>query len=120
MKNNFFSYAFWVAVTGAIVIFLQNLGRVVGFDFNSTAFESIVLSFCGVLVVLGVLNKDKNEEGEDLPDSNNPKNNNEKSTDEKGENDEKIDETKKEEQNSNEKEGEKNKPDESDQDYEKD
>ena len=91
MKNNFSSYAFWVAVTGTIVIFLQNLGRVVGFDFNSTAFESIVLSFCGVLVVLGVLNKDKNEEGEDLPDSNNPKNNNEKSTDEKGENDEKID-----------------------------
>lgn len=80
MKNNFSSYAFWVAVTGAIVVFLQNLGKVVGFNFNSSAFESIVLSFCGILVVLGVLNQNKDENSdlkEDEPNLKDSSNENE-------------------------------------------
>lgn len=59
MKNNkFSSYSFWIAVTGAVVIFLKNLLQVFGLDFDSTAFETIVVSLCGVLVVLGVLTKE--------------------------------------------------------------
>ena len=62
MKNNkFSSYSFWIAVTGAVVIFLKNLLQVFGLDFNSTAFETIVVSLCGVLVVLGVLTKEDNK-----------------------------------------------------------
>lgn len=73
MNNNFSSYAFWVAVTGAIVVFLQNLGKVVGFNFNSSVFESIVLSFCGILVVLGVLNQNKDENSDSKEDEPNLK-----------------------------------------------
>ena len=62
MKNKFSSYAFWIAVSGAVVIFLKNLCQALGMDFDSTAFESIVVSICGILVVLGVLKKDKTEE----------------------------------------------------------
>ena len=65
MKNNkFSSYSFWIAVTGAVVIFLKNLLQVFGVDFDSTAFETIVVSLCGVLVVLGVLTKDNSSEDE--------------------------------------------------------
>lgn len=94
MKNNFSSYAFWVAVTGAIVVFLQNLGKVVGFNFNSSAFESIVLSFCGILVVLGVLNQNKDENSdlkEDEPNLKDSSNENEELSKEiKAENEENI------------------------------
>lgn len=62
MKNNkFSSYSFWIAVSGAVVIFLKNLLQVFGVSFDTTAFETIVVSLCGVLVVLGVLTKDKDE-----------------------------------------------------------
>lgn len=94
MNNNFSSYAFWVAVTGAIVVFLQNLGKVVGFNFNSSAFESIVLSFCGILVVLGVLNQNKDENSdlkEDEPNLKDSSNENEELSKEiKAENEENI------------------------------
>lgn len=62
MRNNkFSSYSFWIAVSGAVVIFLKNLLQVFGVSFDTTAFETIVVSLCGVLVVLGVLTKDKDE-----------------------------------------------------------
>lgn len=63
MKNNkFSSYSFWIAVSGAVVIFLKNLLQVFGVPFDSSTFETIVVSLCGVLVVLGVLTKEKNTE----------------------------------------------------------
>ena len=60
-NNKFSSYSFWIAVSGAVVIFLKNLLQVFGVSFDTTAFETIVVSLCGVLVVLGVLTKDKDE-----------------------------------------------------------
>ena len=55
--KKFSSYAFWLAFVGALVVFLEDIEALLGIDINTTLIESVILSFCGILVVLGVVTK---------------------------------------------------------------
>lgn len=46
---------FWISLTGAVLLVLQNLGEAFGFKIDSNLVNTIVSSICGVLVVVGVL-----------------------------------------------------------------
>jgi uncharacterized membrane protein len=56
-KEKFKSYGFIMAVTGAIIIFLQSLGSAFGFEFDEANITYIVDALCGVLIVLGIVVK---------------------------------------------------------------
>ena len=64
MKKLFRSYAFWVALAGAVVIFLEDISALIGLDINVSVIESLIMSICGVLVVLGIVKK------KDTPETN--------------------------------------------------
>ena len=53
------NYAFWVGLASAVVIFLEDFEKLLGIDINTNLVESLILSFCGILVVLGIVVKDK-------------------------------------------------------------
>jgi len=57
LKEKFKSYGFIMAVTGAVIIFLQSLGSAFGFQFDEAKITYIVDGICGVLIVLGVVVK---------------------------------------------------------------
>lgn len=60
LLSKFKKYTFWVGFVGVFVLFLQNLARALGYDIDTTNIESAIMSFCGVLVVLGIVSKDEN------------------------------------------------------------
>ncbi len=71
MKVDFKSYTFWVALTGAVLILMERLGSAFDFSLSGEVFEGIIFAICGVLVVLGVLNKnDHNDENNADSDDN--------------------------------------------------
>ena len=55
MKEKFKNYSFWISVAGAVILLLNNLGKIFGFTVDNEAIFSIVDGVCGVLVVFGVL-----------------------------------------------------------------
>ena len=59
MKEKFKSYSFWMSVTGAVILVLNNLGKVFGFTVDNQAITSIIDSVCGMLVVFGILTMPK-------------------------------------------------------------
>ncbi len=63
--KKFSSYAFWIAFVGALVVFLEDIEALFGIDINTTLVESVILSFCGILVVLGVVHKTTKEDVEE-------------------------------------------------------
>ena len=60
--KRFKTYAFWVALSGAIVILVQSLGKLFGFQIESSIIENVIMSICGVLVVLGIVTKTPEEQ----------------------------------------------------------
>lgn len=58
--SKFKKYSFWVALMSAVVLLIENLSAIFGFEFNKSIFESVFLSVCGILVVLGIIVNDKN------------------------------------------------------------
>lgn len=56
--KRFKKYSFWVAFSGAIIILVDCVCRAFGYQFDSAVIESIIMSICGVLVVLGIVVKD--------------------------------------------------------------
>ena len=79
------TYAFWVALSGAVVILVQSIANLFGFSVDSSTIENVIMSICGVLVVLGiVVNPSKINDGtikDDVSDSENDKNTNLESED---------------------------------------
>ena len=71
--NRFKTYAFWLALSSSIVILVQSIGKLFNFEIESSTIENIIMSICGVLVVLGIVTKD--------PGSENKKESSEKNTD---------------------------------------
>lgn len=67
MMNRFKTYAFWLALSSAIVILVQSLGKLFGFEIESSVIENVIMSICGVLVVLGIVTKNpENNEKEEV------------------------------------------------------
>lgn len=55
MKNKFKSYSFWTALSGAVVVLLQALGKCFGFSIESDIVTGIIMAIAGILVVFGVV-----------------------------------------------------------------
>ena len=64
--NKFKTYAFWLALSSAVVILVQSIGKLFGFEIESSTIENVIMSICGVLVVLGIVTKNtETNKGED-------------------------------------------------------
>lgn len=55
MKDKFKSYSFWTALSGAVVVLLQALGKCFGFSIESDIVTGIIMAIAGILVVFGVV-----------------------------------------------------------------
>ena len=71
----FKNYSFWTAFAGAVVIFLNALGDLLGFSIDNEVITAVITGFAGVLVVLGVVtmseqdakgNKKENQEDKEI------------------------------------------------------
>ena len=72
--SKFKKYSFWIAFTGVVVIFIKNIAELFGFEIDTGAIENVIMSLCGVLVVLGLVIKEdesvKTEESNHLESDN--------------------------------------------------
>ena len=69
MKNKFKSYSFWMSVCAAVILVINNLGNIFGFEISAELVTKLVDSVCGVLILFGVLatfKKDSAENTEDI------------------------------------------------------
>lgn len=79
MKNFFKkmkSYSFWASLSAAIIILINSLGNAFGFSIENQLVEDIIMSFAGVLVVIGLVSKSekkKENESEEIVDDENKK-----------------------------------------------
>lgn len=55
LKNRIKTYAFWVALSSAVVVLVQSIGKLFGFEIESSTIENVIMSICGVLIVLGIV-----------------------------------------------------------------
>lgn len=65
LKSRIKSYKFWVALSSAVVIFVNTLGKVFNFEIPPEVIEGVIMAFCGVLVVFGVVEKPKQSDKTD-------------------------------------------------------
>ena len=52
------SYSFWVSLSGALIIFINCLGRIFNFQIENEIVEGVIMSIAGLLVVLGFVTKE--------------------------------------------------------------
>lgn len=62
MKNKFKSYSFWTALSGAVVVLLQAIGKCFGFSIESDIVTGIIMAIAGILVVFGVVSMPNNDD----------------------------------------------------------
>lgn len=73
MKEKFKSYSFWMSVTAAVILVINNIGKVFGFTVDNSAITNIIDSVCGVFVVFGILTMpNKKEDTSIIKESTNP------------------------------------------------
>lgn len=61
MKDRIKSHSFWTALSGAVVVLLQALGKCFGFAVNDEIVSGIIMAVAGILVVLGIVTMPKNK-----------------------------------------------------------
>lgn len=76
MMSRFKTYAFWLALSSAVVILVQSVGKLFGFEIESSTIENVIMSICGVLVVLGIVTKKSTPENEKNMEDKNKESNN--------------------------------------------
>lgn len=59
------SYGFWVALSGAVVMLVNALGKIFGFAVKDELVSGLIMAIAGVLVVFGVVVMPKNDKKED-------------------------------------------------------
>ena len=57
MKKKFRTTSFWLGLSGAVVIVLETLSNIIGINLHSREVESVILSICSALVMLGIVTK---------------------------------------------------------------
>ena len=57
MKKKFRTTTFWLGLCGSIVIVLESISGAFGINLYSKEIESIIMSICSALVVLGIITK---------------------------------------------------------------
>lgn len=65
LKNRVKTYAFWVALSSAVVVLVESFGKLLGFHIESTTIENVIMSICGVLIVLGIVTNSDSGTGSD-------------------------------------------------------
>lgn len=76
LKNLIKTYGFWTSLAGAIVVLVNSICRIFGFEIEDKLISDIVLAVAGVLVVFGVVSvpselyqqKDDNNDSQDKKD----------------------------------------------------
>lgn len=74
--SRFREYGFWISLTGAIILLLQVIGHQFGFTINENFVNEFVTAFCGILVIMGILIKPKNDGNHDDDNEDNNSNDN--------------------------------------------
>lgn len=69
LKNLVKSYSFWTALAGVLVILINSIGNIFGFQIEEKLVSDIVMAIAGVLVAFGVVTlpsstKDKTQQQE--------------------------------------------------------
>lgn len=62
LKERIKTYKFWVALSAALIIFANAMGKAFNFEISSEIIDGIVMGFCGILVVCGFVEKPKEQE----------------------------------------------------------
>ena len=62
------SYSFWVSFSGALIIFINCLGRIFNFQIENEIVEDVIMSIAGLLVVLGFVTKETKANKDNLED----------------------------------------------------
>ena len=57
MKEKLRTTSFWLGIGGAVIILIDCLSGIFGFNIAPKMIESIVISICSILVLLGVITK---------------------------------------------------------------
>lgn len=57
MKQRIKSYKFWVALSASVILLLKTLGQAFNFEIDGEIVNAIIMAFCGVLVVLDIVEK---------------------------------------------------------------
>lgn len=52
------SYSFWISFSGALVLFINCIGKIFNFQIDNKIVEDVVMSIAGLLVVLGFITKE--------------------------------------------------------------
>ena len=71
--KKFRNYSFWVSLTSAVLILIQSISKIFGFEVENDLIENLIMSICGVLVVFGIVvapNKTENTQNEQVIDEN--------------------------------------------------
>lgn len=69
MKEKIKSYSFWTALSGAVVVLLQAIGKCFGFSINSDLVSGLIMAVAGILVVLGIVSMpNKDDESQNAND----------------------------------------------------
>ena len=53
IPERFRAYNFWVALSAAVVIFLNTISNAIGIEIDGKIVNDIIMTFCGILVAMG-------------------------------------------------------------------
>ena len=59
LKKLIKSYGFWTALSGAVVVLINAIGKACGFFVQEETISDIIMAIAGVLVVFGVVSMPK-------------------------------------------------------------
>lgn len=62
MKDKIKSYSFWTALSGAVVVFVNALGKCFGFAVQDELISGLIMAVAGLLVVFGIVTMPSNSE----------------------------------------------------------
>ena len=65
------TYKFWVALSAALILFVQTIGDALNFEIDAETINSVIMAFCGVLVVCGFVTKDEDIDSTDTNEEEN-------------------------------------------------
>ncbi len=57
-------YSFWLSFSGALIVFINCLGKIFNFEIENEIVENVIMSIAGLLVVFGLVTKDGGNKGD--------------------------------------------------------
>ena len=65
LKERIKTYNFWVSLASAILLLLNTIGKRFNFSVDENLYNDLFTSFCGVLVLLGIIVPPSNQKNKD-------------------------------------------------------